>query len=225
MNQGFNWESTNPVASVARLIDEFRKLPGIGPKSAQRLTYYLVRVPSSEAKSLAESILSVREQVILCSICINITDKDPCSICSSYNRDRTLLCIVEDPLDVLALERTQSFSGLYHVLHGSISPANGIGPQELKIQELLNRLSYSKNPEVENSIKTAEGSHETKFDEIILATNPTLEGEATAMYLHRLLSPMGIRITRIARGLPTGAELEYADDATLVKAFQGRQEL
>ena len=225
MNQGSNWESTNPVAPVARLIDEFRKLPGIGQKSAQRLTYYLVRVPSSEAKSLAESILSVTEQVILCSVCVNITDKDPCSICSSGNRDRTLLCVVEDPLDVLALERTQSFSGLYHVLHGSISPANGIGPQELKIQELLKRLSHYDKPQAEDPIKVIAESSETEIIEIILATNPTLEGEATAMYLHRLLSPMGFRITRIARGLPTGAELEYADDATLVKAFQGRQEL
>ena len=225
MRQGPNWGSTNPVAAVARLIDEFRKLPGIGQKSAQRLTYYLVRVPPSEAKNLAESILSIKEQVSLCSICVNITDQDPCSICCNQNRDQTQLCIVEDPLDVLALERTLSFSGLYHVLHGSISPTNGIGPQELKIQELLTRLSPYEKPKRDNLVEVDTGSQGKQIIEIILATNPTLEGEATAMYLHHLLSPMGFRITRIARGLPTGAELEYADDATLINAFQGRQEL
>lgn len=225
MNQFSNWESTNPVASVARLIDEFRKLPGIGSKSAQRLTYYLVRVPASEAKNLAESILAVREQVVLCSLCSNITDDNPCSICSGTNRDRTQLCVVEDPLDVLALERTQTFSGLYHVLHGSISPTNGIGPDELKIRELLERLSSVGKPMAKDSISANHLPEEPDIQEIILATNPTLEGEATAMYLYRLLAPMGFRITRIAKGLPTGAELEYADDATLVNAFQGRQEL
>jgi recombination protein RecR len=225
MRQGPNWGSTNPVAAVARLIDEFRKLPGIGQKSAQRLTYYLVRVPPSEAKNLAESILSIKEQVSLCSICVNITDQDPCSICCNQNRDQTQLCIVEDPLDVLALERTLSFSGLYHVLHGSISPTNGIGPQELKIQELLTRLSPYEKPKRDNLVEVDTGSQGKQIIEIILATNPTLEGEATAIYLHHLLSPMGFRITRIARGLPTGAELEYADDATLINAFQGRQEL
>jgi recombination protein RecR len=184
-----------------------------------------VRVPPSEAKNLAESILSIKEQVSLCSICVNITDQDPCSICCNQNRDQTQLCIVEDPLDVLALERTLSFSGLYHVLHGSISPTNGIGPQELKIQELLTRLSPYEKPKRDNLVEVDTGSQGKQIIEIILATNPTLEGEATAMYLHHLLSPMGFRITRIARGLPTGAELEYADDATLINAFQGRQEL
>ena len=192
---------------VSRLIEEFHKLPGIGPKSAQRLTYHLVRMPEEEARALAEAILAVKEKIVLCSTCQNITDSDPCLICQGEGRDRTKICIVEEPLDILPLERTREYKGLYHVLHGVISPMDGIGPDDLKIKELLARLQGS------------------VVEEVILATNPSLEGEATAMYLHRLIGPLGIRVTRLARGLPFGADLEYADEATLTKALQGRQEL
>ncbi|MBI2846923.1 MAG: recombination protein RecR [Chloroflexi bacterium] len=196
---------TSPL--VARLVEEFNKLPGIGPKSAQRLAYYLIRVSREEAKALAEAILAMKESTVFCSLCQNITEADPCLICRDEARDRTKICVVEDPLDVLPLERTRIYKGLYHVLHGIISPMNGIGPDDLKIAELLNRL------------KTG------AVREVILATNPNLEGEATAMYIHRLLSPLGIRVTRLARGLPAGADLEYADDVTLTRALEGRQEL
>ena len=196
-----------PAQPVARLIEELNKLPGIGPKSAQRLTYFLVRMPEKEARALAEAILAVKEKIILCSLCQNITDSDPCPICRGEARDRTKICIVEEPLDILPLERTREYRGLYHVLHGVISPMDGIGPDDLKIKELLPRLQ------------------DGTVEEVILATNPSLEGEATAMYLHRLLAPLGVRVTRLARGLPFGADLEYADEATLIKALQGRQEL
>ena len=192
---------------VSRLIEEFHKLPGIGPKTAQRLTYFLVRMPEEEARALAEAILAVKEKIVLCSTCQNITDSDPCLICQGEGRDQTKICVVEEPLDILPLERTREYKGLYHVLHGVISPMDGIGPDDLKIKELLARLQGS------------------EVEEVILATNPSLEGEATAMYLHRLIGPLGIRVTRLARGLPFGADLEYADEATLTKALQGRQEL
>ncbi|MEA1958165.1 MAG: recombination mediator RecR [Chloroflexota bacterium] len=192
---------------VCRLIDEFHKLPGIGPKTAQRLTYYLIRMPDEEARALAEAILAVKDRIILCSNCQNITDTDPCSICNSDKRDRTRICIVAEPLDILPLERTGSYKGLYHVLHGVISPADGIGPDELKMRELLDRL---KGDEVQ---------------EIVMATNPNLEGEATAMYIQRLISPLGIKVTRLARGLPFGADLEYADEVTLTRALENRQEI
>ena len=192
---------------VSRLIEEFHKLPGIGPKTAQRLTYFLIRMPEEEARSLAEAILAVKEKIVLCSTCQNITDSDPCLICQGEGRDQTKICVVEEPLDILPLERTREYKGLYHVLHGVISPMDGIGPDDLKIKELLARLQGS------------------EVEEVILATNPSLEGEATAMYLHRLIGPLGIRVTRLARGLPFGADLEYADEATLTKALQGRQEL
>ncbi len=192
---------------VSRLIEEFHKLPGIGPKSAQRLTYHLVRMPEEEARALAEAILAVKDKIVLCSTCQNITDSDPCLICQGEGRDRTKICVVEEPLDILALERTREYKGLYHVLHGVISPMDGIGPDDLKIKELLSRLQGG------------------VVEEVILATNPNLEGEATAMYLHRLLAPLGVKVTRLARGLPFGADLEYADEATLTKALQGRQEI
>jgi len=192
---------------VSRLIEEFHKLPGIGPKSAQRLTYHLVRMPEEEARALAEAILAVKEKIVLCSTCQNITDSDPCLICQGEGRDQTKICVVEEPLDILPLERTREYKGLYHVLHGVISPMDGIGPDDLKIKELLSRLQGS------------------EVEEVILATNPSLEGEATAMYLHRLIGPLGIRVTRLARGLSFGADLEYADEATLTKALQGRQEI
>ena len=199
-------DGTSGVAPVARLVDEFHKLPGIGPKTAQRLTYYMIRMPEEDARSLAEAIIAVKERVILCSQCFNITESDPCGICSSPTRDRTRICVVEEALDVLAMERTHSYKGLYHVLHGVISPMNGIGPEDLKIAPLLERL---KGNEVE---------------EVILATNPNLEGEATSMYVHRLIEPLGMRITRPARGLPMGGDLEYADEVTLAHAMEGRQD-
>ena len=199
-------DGTSGVAPVARLVDEFHKLPGIGPKTAQRLTYYMIRMPEEDARSLAEAIIAVKERVILCSQCFNITESDLCGICSSPTRDRTRICVVEEALDVLAMERTHSYKGLYHVLHGVISPMNGIGPEDLKIAPLLERL---KGNEVE---------------EVILATNPNLEGEATSMYVHRLIEPLGMRITRPARGLPMGGDLEYADEVTLAHAIEGRQD-
>ncbi len=194
------------AAPVARLIEELHKLPGIGSKSAQRLTYYLVRMPQEEAQVLAEAIVAVKERIILCSRCQNITEVDPCPICTDSQRDQSSICILEEPLDVLALERTHCYKGLYHVLHGAISPMNGIGPEELRIRELLDRLK--------------DGS----VQEVILATNPNLEGEATAMYIQRLVSSLVTRITRLARGLPVGGDLEYADEVTLTRAFEGRQE-
>ena len=194
------------AAPVARLVEEFHKLPGIGPKTAQRLTYYLIRMPEEQARALGEAIISVKERVVLCSQCYNITESDPCAVCSDPGRDRSLICVVEEALDVLALERTHTYRGLYHVLHGVISPINGIGPEDLKIQPLLGRIKGG------------------EIQEIILATNPNLEGEATAIYLQRLVAPLGVRVTRLARGLATGGELEYADELTLTRAFEGRQE-
>lgn len=194
------------AAPVARLIQEFHKLPGIGSKSAQRLTYYLVRMPEEEARALAEAITAVKQRIIFCSQCQNLTEQDPCPICTDPGRDQTTICILEEPLDVLALERTRCYQGLYHVLHGAISPINGIGAEELKIRELLSRLK------------------DGTVQEVVLATNPNLEGEATAMYIQRLVSPLVRRVTRLARGLPVGGDLEYADLITLTRAYQGRQE-
>ncbi len=191
---------------VYKLIQELNKLPGIGPKSAQRLTYYLLRAPEEQAKLLAEAILSVKQKITLCSVCFNVTDSDPCPICRGDQRDRSKICIVEQPQDILALEHTRIYNGLYHVLHGAISPTEGIGANDIRIKELINRLQGS------------------SVDEVILATNPNLEGEQTAMYLSKLISPLGIRVTRLARGLPFGTELEYADDVTLTRAIEGRQE-
>jgi recombination protein RecR len=190
---------------VGRLIEELNKLPGIGPKTAQRLTYFLLRAPQEQAQALAEAILAVKERVGLCSTCQNITEADPCLICRNSGRDHSIICVVEEPLDILALERSQSYKGLYHVLHGVVSPMDGIGPEDLKIRELLARLKDGETTEV------------------ILATNPNLEGEATAMYLQRLIAPLGIKLTRLARGLPFGSALEYADEVTLARALEGRQ--
>jgi len=202
-----NEATSTTAAPLARLIDEFHKLPGIGPKSAQRLAYYLLRMPTVDAQALAAAILEVKERVTLCSICQNVTEVDPCRVCSDDRRDRTIICVVEEPLDILALERSRSYQGLYHVLHGAISPMEGIGPEDLKVTELLQRMRSD------------------EVTEIILATNPNLEGEATAMYLTRLLKPLGVRVTRLARGLPVGGDLEYADDVTLARALEGRQEM
>jgi recombination protein RecR len=190
---------------VGRLIEELNKLPGIGPKTAQRLTYFLLRAPQEQAQALAEAILAVKEKVGLCSTCQNITEADPCLICRNSGRDHSIICVVEEPLDILALERSQSYKGIYHVLHGVISPMDGIGPDDLKIRELLDRLK------------------DGEITEVILATNPNLEGEATAMYLQRFIAPLGIKLTRLARGLPFGSDLEYADEVTLARALEGRQ--
>jgi recombination protein RecR len=195
------------AAPVARLIEELHRLPGVGPKSAQRLAYHLLRATRAEAQALAEAILEVKERIVLCSSCQNMTDVDPCLICSDEVRDRSVICVVEEPLDILAIERTRGHKGLYHVLHGSISPMEGVGPEQLKVRELLERL------------------RDGAVQEVIMATNPNLEGEATAMYVSRLLQPLGVRVTRLARGLPMGGDLEYADDLTLARALENRQEI
>jgi recombination protein RecR len=200
------------VEPVARLIEEFTKLPGIGPKTAQRLTFFLLRAPAEEAKALAEAILRMKERVTFCSVCYNITETDPCRICAGDERDRSVICVVEEPLDVLALERTGSYEGLYHVLHGAISPVDGIGPDDLRIEGLLRRLQGT-------------GGNASPIREVILATNPNLEGEATAMYLARLIAALGVRVTRLARGLPVGGDLEYADEVTLTRALEGRRDM
>ena len=202
-----NTNNASTAEPIARLIEEFNKLPGIGPKSAQRLTYYLLQVPPEKAKALAEAITAIKQNLSLCSICFNITDAVPCSICCDPGRDHNKICVVEEPADILPLERSKKYNGLYHVLHGVIAPADGIGPEELKINELLTRLN--------NGLVT----------EVILATNPNTEGEATAMYLQQLISPLNIHLTRLARGLPFGGDLEYADDVTISRAIEGRQEM
>ena len=201
-----NNDGVNAAAPVARLVEEFHRLPGIGPKTAQRLTYHLIRMPEEQARSLAEAVLAVKDRIVLCSECYNITESDPCSVCSEPGRDQTSICVVEEALDALALERTRTYKGLYHVLHGVISPMNVIGPDDLKIQPLLGRIKRG------------------NVQEIILATNPNLEGEATAMYIYKIISPLGVKVTHPARGLPVGGDLEYADEVTLGRAIEGRQE-
>jgi recombination protein RecR len=191
---------------IARLIEELNKLPGIGPKSAKRLAYHLLRSPDEEAKALAEAILTLKEKIKLCSLCFNNTDCDPCRICQDKERDHSKICVVEKPSDILPLEQTGKYNGVYHVLHGTINPTQGVGPEELKIKELLARLK--------------DGS----VTEVIVATNPNVESETMAMYLQRIITPLGIRVTRLARGLPFGAELEYADDLTLGQALENRRE-
>jgi recombination protein RecR len=192
--------------SVSKLIQELNKLPGIGPKSAQRLAYHILRTPEEQTKELADAILSVKQKTKLCSTCFNVTESDTCRICDNAQRDRTKICIVEQPQDILALEHTRAYQGLYHVLHGAISPTEGVGADNIKVKELMNRLQ--------------DGS----VSEVILATNTNLEGEQTALYLSKTISPLGIKVTRLARGLPFGTELEYADDVTLTRALEGRQE-
>ena len=195
------------IAPVARLIEEFSKLPGVGTKTAQRLTYHVLRSSTDDARSLAAALVAIKEQVAYCSTCCNITEAgvDPCDICADPRRESGRICVVEEPLDVLAIERTGEFRGLYHVLHGAISPIDGIGPERLRVRELLVRVQ-------------GEG-----VEEVILATNPNLEGEATAMYLADQLAPHVPAVTRIARGLPVGGDLEYADDVTLIRSLQGRR--
>jgi len=194
------------VEPVARLIDEFSRLPGIGPKTASRLAFYLLRAPKEQAQSLADALRELRERITFCSICFNITETDPCAVCADEGRNRSVICVVEEPLDVIAIERTRDYHGLYHVLHGTIAPVEGIGPDELRIAELLSRLG-GKSP----------------VREVIIATNPNMEGEATAMYIARQMEGKGVRVTRLARGLPMGGDLEYADEVTLSRALVGRQ--
>jgi recombination protein RecR len=191
---------------IDQLIQEFNKLPGIGPKSAQRIVFYLLRAGDEQSKLLAEAILTLKRKISLCSTCFNVTESNPCSLCRNDRRDPSQICIVEQPQDILAIEHTGIFRGLYHVLHGAISPTEGIGTEDIRVRELMNRLE-------DGTVK-----------EVILATNPNLEGEQTAMYLSRLITPLGIRVTRLARGLPFGTELEYADDVTLTRAIEGRQD-
>jgi len=195
--------------AVQRLIDEFARLPGIGPKSASRLTFFLLRGDSQQPRDLAAALVELKEQTRFCSVCYNITDAgvDPCPICADPARQTGLLCIVEEPLDVLAIERTREYKGRYHVLHGVISPVEGVGPEDLKIRELVAR--FRSEP----------------IKEVILATNISLEGEATAMYVQKQLAAFGVRVTRLARGLPVGGDLEYADETTLARALQGRSEM
>lgn len=192
---------------IAKLIDGFMKLPGIGPKTAGRLAFYVLTMKEEDVLELAKALVNAKRDLSHCLVCSNITDSDLCPICRDKTRDQTVICVVQDPKDVIAMERTKEFTGLYHVLHGAISPMDGIGPEDIKIPELIKRLQ-------DESIK-----------EVILATNPTIEGEATAMYISRLLKPSGIKVTRIAHGLPVGGDLEYADEVTLTKALEGRREL
>ena len=191
-----------------KLINELSKLPGIGGKTAQRLAFHILALEESEATALANSIVNAKRSLHYCSVCGNLTDTDPCEICSDESRDRTKVCVVETPQDVIAMERIREFKGLYHVLHGAISPVEGIGPNDINLKSLITRLQQ----------------HD-EIDEIIVATNPNIEGEATAMYIARLLKPSGIKVTRIAHGIPVGGDLEYADEVTLLKAMEGTREI
>lgn len=199
-------EGTSTPEPIQRLIEAFHRLPGVGPKSAQRLAYHILRAPEQEARSLADALLDVKRRIHLCSVCMNITEQDPCSYCSDERRDRKTVCVVEQALDLLAIERS-GYRGLYHVLHGVLNPMDGVGPEDIHIRELIVRLQ------------------DGVAEEVIMATNPSLEGEATAMYIQRLIGPAGVKVTRLARGLPSGADLEYADDVTLARALEGRREL
>ena len=195
------------AAPVARLIEEFEKLPGIGNKTAQRLAYYVLNMPKPEAEGFAQAVLEAKEKVHACEVCQNLTDKELCSICSSAKRDRTTICVVEGPKDVIAIERTREYTGVYHVLHGALSPMDGTGPSDIRIKELVTRLGKD------------------EIAEVILATSSTVEGEATAMYIARLIKPFGVKTTRIAHGIPMGGDLEYTDEVTLAKALEGRREV
>ena len=198
------WKTPEPVT---RLVDAFSRLPGVGPKTASRLTFYLLRSGEALATELAEALADLHRRLTYCEVCFNITETNPCPICQDDHRDRETICVVEEPLDVVAIEKTDAYRGLYHVLHGAISPVDGVGPDELRLKELVERLRH--NP----------------VREVILATNPSLEGEATAMYLERQIAPLGAHITRLARGLPVGGDLEYADTVTLTRALEGRRKV
>jgi recombination protein RecR len=198
--------------AVTRLIDAFSQLPGIGPKSASRLAYFLLRAPLETSMGLSDALRELKSHTKLCSTCFNITETDPCPVCADTQRDGELICVVEEPLDVTALERTRAFRGLYHVLHGVISPINGVGPDDIKVNELVTRITRS---------QTAE----RPVREVILSTNATVEGEQTAAFVQRKLQPLGVKVTRLARGLPVGGDLEYADEVTLSRALEGRQQM
>lgn len=195
------------VTPLINLIEQFERLPGIGKKTAQRLAYFVLQMPEQEAKEFSNAILEAHEKIKYCKICKNLTDEDVCHVCRSRARDPSIICVVEDPRDVVALEKTGDFSALYHVLHGAISPLNGVGPEQLYIKELLNRIATE------------------PVQEVIMATNPTVEGEATAMYISKLLKPLGVKVTRLAYGIPVGGDLEYADEVTLSRALSGRSEI
>lgn len=197
---------------VARLIDEFKRLPGIGSKSAQRLAFYVLRRPKQEVDNFAEALREVKEKIVFCDVCNNLTDVNPCLYCTNPKRDRSMICIVEEPYNLVAVEKTRSYRGLYHILHGSLSPIRGVGPDELMLPNLLPRLLPENNEDVE-------------VKEVIIATNPTTEGEATANYIARLLKPLGVRTTRIAMGMPVGSDLEYVDEVTMDKALTNRHEI
>ena len=198
---------TDQENPVQRLIEEFKKLPGIGPKSAQRLVFHLIRRPDRDCETLAEAVSQLKANLVLCSICNNITDLDPCRICTNPNRDSKLICVVEEPCNILSIEKTGVYNGQYHVLHGAISPIDGIGPEDLKLKNLFDRLKGE------------------KVEEVIVATNSTSQGEATALYLSKLITPLEIKLSRIASGIPVGADLEYTDSVTLSRALAGRQKL
>lgn len=195
------------VAPLARLIEQLERLPGIGHKSAQRLAFYLLDVPDRTAEDFVEAVRDAREKIHECAVCRNLTDQELCAVCRAPDRDASLICVVEDPRDVMAFERTREYKGTYHVLHGTISPMDGVGPEQLRIKELLTRIASG------------------DVQEVIMATNPTVEGEATAMYIAKLLGPFGIRVTRLAYGIPVGGDLEYADEVTLRRSLEGRSEL
>ena len=196
------------IAPLAKLIEHFRALPGIGNKTAVRLAYHVLDMDAEQAKKLAEAIIEAKEKIGYCNTCFNLSDQNPCAICAAEERDHSVICVVEQPQDVAAMERIREYHGLYHVLHGAISPAEGIGPNDINLKSLITRLQG-----------------DSPVREIIIATNPNIEGEATAMYISRLLKPAGIRVTRIAHGIPVGGDLEYADEVTLLKAIEGRREL
>ena len=195
------------ISPISKLVEQFRRLPGVGAKSATRLAYHILKIDREKARALAQAIMDAKDKISFCSECFNLTDTDPCRICQSDARDKSLICVVEEPPDVAALERTREYRGLYHVLHGALSPLEGVGPDDLKLRELLTRISRG------------------SVAEVIMATNPNVEGEATAMYIARLLKPLGVKVTKIARGLPVGGDLEYADEVTLSEAFENRREI
>ncbi|HVF88010.1 MAG TPA: recombination mediator RecR [Pyrinomonadaceae bacterium] len=197
---------------VTKLIDEFKRLPGIGQKSAQRLAFYILRMSDADVERFADALQEVKRRIVSCDVCNNLTDVNPCRFCASPSRDRSVICVVEEPYNLIAVEKTRSFQGLYHVLHGSLSPIRGVNPDNLRLQNLLPRLRPENNEGIE-------------VREVILATNPTMEGEATANYINRLLKPLGVRVTRIAMGMPVGSDLEYVDEVTMDKALANRHEI
>jgi recombination protein RecR len=210
---------------MARLIEAFRRLPGIGAKSAQRIAFHLLKAEPEETDRLADAVRSLRANIRLCETCNNFTDVSPCSYCSDESRDARLVCVVEEPANILPIEKTGKYRGRYHVLHGALSPLQGIGPDQLRIANLLARVSAAGDDGSGGSVSTASGDIPAGIEEVIVATNPNVEGEATALYLSRLLKPLGVRVSRIAMGIPVGGELEYTDSATVARAMEGRREI